>query len=99
MKNEDIWREADIERMTTLLRQRQLRWPHAKKGRGGYHQENDNFAGAGKRRRGGPRKYGSRDNIREDMKEYNMTDDLAQNKCGMEIKVGRVLYRGSLYSQ
>ena len=36
INNEDIWREAKIERMTAFLRQRQLRRPRAKKGGGGY---------------------------------------------------------------
>ena len=49
IKNEDIWREANIEPMTTFLRQKQLRWAG---GRGGYHQEDANYANAGKYKKG-----------------------------------------------
>ena len=33
-------------------------WPRFKEGRGGYHQGDDNYAGAGKEKMGGPRKDG-----------------------------------------
>ena len=60
-KNEDIWREANVEPMTTFVRKRRLRWyGHVlrKEGRGGYRQEDDKYAGAGKEKKGRPKKRG-----------------------------------------
>ena len=56
IRNEDIWREANIESMTTFLRKRRLRWyGHLlrKEGEGGYHQEDPStvFVG-GKEKKG-----------------------------------------------
>ena len=49
IKNEDIWREANVEPMTTFLRKKRLRWyGHVKEGRGGYHQEDVKHASARK---------------------------------------------------
>ena len=54
-------------------------WPRVKDARGQYHQEDVNYIQVqGERRRGRPKK-GWLDNIREDMKEYNMTQDTAEN--------------------
>ena len=45
----------------------------------------------GNRRRGGPREDGKRDNIIEDIKEYQMTENVAENVCGM-TKAGKLLH-------
>ena len=37
-------------------------------------------ASAGKEKKGGSKEGGGLDNIREDMKEYKMTEDMAQNR-------------------
>ena len=51
VKNEDIWREANTDPMTSFLRKKRLRWyGHVlrKQGRGGYHQEDVKHASARK---------------------------------------------------
>ena len=51
IKNEDIWRESNIERMT-FLRQIRLRWyGHMARKEGGYHQEDGKHATAGKEKK------------------------------------------------
>ena len=75
----DIWREANIEPTTTFLRKTELTvWPRVKEGSGGYHQEDVKHESAGKEKKGRPNKRWL-DNIREDMKGYDMTKDMAQN--------------------
>ena len=54
-------------------------WPRFTEGRGGYHQGDDNYVGAGKEKKGRPKKRWL-DNIKEDMKEFNMTEAMAQNR-------------------
>ena len=73
VKNEDIGREENIKPMTTFLRQKRLSamvWPCLQKRRGGYHQEDATYAGAGKWKKGEAQERWL-DNIREDMKESN----------------------------
>ena len=52
--NEDIWREANVEPMTTCLRKRRLRWyGHVLSKEGGaYHQEDVKHASTGKEKKG-----------------------------------------------
>ena len=100
IKNEDIWREANVEPMTTFLRKKRLRWyGHVlrKEGRGGYHQEDVKHACARKEKKGRPNKRWL-DNIREGMKEYKMTEDMAQNRSvwHVKIKAGPLLHGGGL---
>ena len=63
---------------------------------GGYHQEDDNYGGHGKIRR--PKKRWL-DNIRDVMKEYKMTEDMAQNRRSVwqiMTKAGPLLHVGGL---
>ena len=73
MKNEDIWREVNIETMAAFIRQKRLRWySHVlrkegrkegkKEGRVGCHQESTDYAGAGTEKN---KRW--LDNIREDI--------------------------------
>ena len=73
-------------------------WPCVKEGRGGYHQEDVKHASARKEKKGRPKKRWL-DNIREDMKEYKMTEDMAQNRSEwhVKIKTGPLLHGGGLY--
>ena len=55
IKNEDIWREANVEPMPTFLRKKRLRWYGRvlrKEGRGGYLQEDVKHASARKEKKG-----------------------------------------------
>ena len=52
-------------------------WPRVKEGMGGYHQQDDKHASAGNETKALPKKRWL-DNIRDDMKEYKMTKDMAQ---------------------
>ena len=61
--------------MTTFVRKKS----RVKEGRGGYHQEDVKHANAGVGENRSPRKRWLV-NIRDYMKEYNMTDDMAQNR-------------------
>ena len=72
-------------------------WPRVKEGRGGYHQEDVKHASARKEKKGRPNKRWL-DNIREDMKEYKMTEDMAQNRSvwHVKIKAGPLLHGGGL---
>ena len=56
IKNEDIWREANIEPMTTFLRKRRLRWYDLVLRKEGEDTTKKmlNMQVRGKRRRGGP---------------------------------------------
>ena len=78
-KNEDIWREANFEPMTTFPRQKQLRLYMAKEGRNGRIRPRicHKHASAGKEKKG--LKKRRRDNIRDDVKKYKMTEDMAYN--------------------
>ena len=55
-------------------------WSRVKERRGGYHQEDDNDAGAGKEKR-------RLDNIQDDMKEYNVTEEMAENQSLVHVKI------------
>ena len=59
---------------------------------GGYHQEDDDYAGAGKEKKGRPNTIWV-DNIREDMNEYNVIEDMAISRSvwNIEIKAGQLL--------
>ena len=79
IKNEDTWREANIEPMTTFLRKRRLRWyGHVRKEGDDTTKKMINIKVKGKRSSGRPKKRWL-DNIRDDMNEYNMTEEMAQN--------------------
>ena len=60
IKNEDIWRDANVETMTTFLGKKGQRWYcHVLRKEGDDTTKNMlNVQVHGKRRRGGPRKYG-----------------------------------------
>ena len=99
IKNEDIWREANVEPMTTFFRKKRLRWyGHMlrKEGEDTTKKMLD-MQVQGKRRRGRPKKRWL-DNIREDRKEYKMTEDMAQNRSvwHVKIKAGPLLHGGGL---
>ena len=84
VKNEDIWREADVEPMTTFLRKKRLRWySHVLR------KETTNkmitMQVQGKRIKGRPKKRWL-DNTREDMEEYNMTEEMAENRSVSHMK-------------
>ena len=67
--------------MTAFLRQKRLRWYVRPRVKEGYHQEDDNYADAGKGKMVEVKKRWL-DNIRDDVKEYNiMTEEMAE-KCG-----------------
>ena len=99
IKNEDIWREANVEPMTTFLRKKRLRWyGHVLRKEGeDTTKKMLNMQVQGKRRRGRPKKRWL-DNIREDMKEYKMTEDMAQDRSvwRMKTKAGPLLHGGGL---
>ena len=99
VKNVDIWREANIEPMTTFLSKKRLRWyGHVLRKEGeDTTKKMLNMQVQGKRRRRRPMNIWL-DNIREDMKEYNMTEDMAQNRSvwHVKIKVGPLLHGGCL---
>ena len=64
-------------------------WPHVEvfnEGRGRYHQVDDNYAGAGKEKKGRPKKRWLH-NIREDMTVYNMTEEMAENRSVWHVKI------------
>ena len=50
-----------------------------KRRRGGYHQEDVKHASGGKEKKGRPKKR-FLDNIRDDTKEYKMTEDMTQKR-------------------
>ena len=56
-----------------------------KRRRGGYHQEDVKYASTQKEQKGRPNKRWQ-DNIRDDMKEYNVTGDMTQNRNVWHIK-------------
>ena len=58
------------------------------RGGGGYHQEDVKHASAGKEKKGRPKKR-QLDNIRDDMKEYTMTEEMAQNRIVWHMKKKR----------
>ena len=61
-------------------------WPRVKEGRKeGEDTTKKMITVPGKRRRGRPKKRWL-DNINEDMKEYNMTEDVAENLCVWHLK-------------
>ena len=99
VKNEDIWREADVEPMTTFFRKKRLRWyVHVLRKEGeDTTKKMLNMQVQGKRRRGRPTKIWL-DNSREDMKEYKMTEYIAHNRSvwHVEIKAGPLLHGGGL---
>ena len=55
---------------------------------GGYHQEDVKHASAGKEKKGRPKKR-QPDNIRDTMKEYTMTEEMAQNRIVWHMKKKR----------
>ena len=67
-------------------------WPRTKQGREETTKKMLNIQVQGKRRRGMPKK-GWIDNIRDDMKEYNMTEEMAQDRSvwHMKTKAGPLL--------
>ena len=85
----DIWREANIEPMITFPRQNQLRWyGHVLRKEGEDTTKNmitTSMQVQGKRRRGRPKKRWP-DNTREDMEEYNMTEEMAENRSVSHMK-------------
>ena len=85
--------------MTTFLRKKRLRWyGHALRKEGeDTTKKMLNMQVQGNRRRGRPKKRWL-DNIREDMKEYKMTEDMAQNRnvWHVKIKAGPLLHGGGL---
>ena len=64
-------------------------------GTGGYHKED---VSERKEKKGSPKKRWL-DNMRDDMKEYKMMEDKAQNRSvwHMKIKAGPLLHGGGLY--
>ena len=97
IKNEDIWREANIEPMTTFLRQKQLRWyGHVlkKEGEDTTKKMITSMRVQGKRRRGRPKKSWLR-NISEHVKEYNMTEEIAENLRVWHVNI-TLLHGGGL---
>ena len=68
-----------------------------KEGRGRYHQEDVKHASAAKKKKGRPKKRWL-DNIRDDMKWYKITEDMAQNRsvCHMKTTTGQFLYGGGI---
>ena len=99
IKNEDILREGNVEPMTTFLRKKRLRrYGHVLRKEGeDTTKKMLNMQVQGKRRMGWPKKRWL-DNIREDMKEYKMTEDMPQNRNvrHVKIKAGLLLHLGGL---
>ena len=73
-------------------------WPRVKEGRGGYHQEDVKHASARKEKIGEAQEKMVGQYHMENMKEYNMTEDMAQNRSGwhVKIKAGPLLHGGGL---
>ena len=69
IKNEDVWREANIEP--------ELHWTNANLRQ--IPKYDSNCVCAGKEKKGRPNKLWL-DNTREHMKEYNMADEMAENR-------------------
>ena len=65
-----------------------MTWPHVKEGRGGYHHEDVKHASAEKenKNKGMPNKRWLR-NMREDMEEYNVTEEMADNRSVWHMKI------------
>ena len=65
---------------------------------GRYPQEDDNYAGAWKKKKVRPKKRWL-DITREDKKEYNNKEDMADNRSvwHMKIEADLLLYGGGLY--
>ena len=72
-------------------------WPRVKEGREDTTKKMLNMQVQGKRRRGRPKKRWL-DNIGEDMKEYKMTEDMAQDRSVWRMKTtaGPLLHGGGL---
>ena len=72
-------------------------WPRVKEGRGGYHQEDVKHASADKEKKRRLKKKWLH-NIRDDMKEYKMTEHIAQNRSVWHVKTkaGSLLHGGGL---
>ena len=94
IKNDHIWREANIEPMTTVLRQKRLRWNgHVLRKEGDdTTKKRITVRVQGRRRTGRPKKRWL-GNIREEMKECNMTEEMADNRSvrHMNVKTGPLL--------
>ena len=79
IKNEDIWREATVEPMTVSFRKRRLLWYDQglrKKREDTTYIEYVKHPSVGKEKKGRLKKRWL-DNISDDMKVYNMTEDVA----------------------
>ena len=76
IKNEDIWREAKlwIKDNLTQTETIELVWPPMKEWREGYHQEDSKYAVREREEEGR-----WLDTIREDKKEYTMTEAMGEN--------------------
>ena len=98
IKNEDIWKEATIEPMTTFLRKRRLQWYDHVLGTEGEDTTKKmvTMQVQVKRRRGRPKKKWL-DRI-ECMKEYNVTVMIAESVWHMNIKAGPILHGGEMYA-
>ena len=84
-KNEDIWREANIEPMTTFLRKKRLRWyGHAIRKEG---EDTTKMLNMQEKRRRERSKKKWLDNIRDVMKEYNVIEEMAQNRSVWHSKL------------
>ena len=96
MFNTTMSDKANIEPVTTFLRKRQLRWYGHVGMKGAYNHQGVKHASAGKEK-GRPKKRWL-DNIRDDMKEYKMTEDMAQDRSvwHMKTKAGSLLHGGGL---
>ena len=65
----------------------EMAWPRAKEGKGGHFQEYYvEYESAAKENRGTPNKTWL-DIIRDDMKAYNMTEDMAHNRSMWQMKI------------
>ena len=72
-------------------------WPRVKEGMGVYHRDDAKCASAGNEKKGMPNIIWL-DNIREDTKEHNMTQYIAETPSvwHMEIKAGTLLHGGGI---
>ena len=81
IRNEDIRKEADVKPVETFLENKRLEWfGHClRRERNHICAKSLRLEVSGRRNRGRPKKR-SRDNIKGDMKKYQLTEDMAQDR-------------------
>ena len=81
IRNEDISKEAHVKPVATFLENKKLTWfgHYLKRERNHISAKSLRLEVSGRRSRGRPKKRW-RDNVKEDMKKYQLTEDMAQDR-------------------